>query len=91
MFYYFMVTSLCIFSQIFECHFEFLIMFLLIWISGLILSFGTLGRLIHILEPQYKYLQKVINIVLDDDDHMIDMSFEPHIMKIISQVHISCI
>ena len=66
MFYYCMVTSLCIFSQLIECHSEFLILFLLIWISGLRLSFGTLGRLIHMLESQYKHLQKVRYIVLDD-------------------------
>ena len=54
-------------------------------------SFGTLGQLIHILEPQYKCLQKVIYILLDGDDRMLDMSFEPHIMKIISHVHMSWI
>ena len=45
------------------------------------------GRLIDMIESHDTNLRRVTYLVLDEADRMLDMGFEPHIKKIVSQVH----
>lgn len=59
---------------------------IIIVLSGVEIVIATPGRLIDMLECQHTNLKRVTYLVLDEADRMLDMGFEPQIIKIVSQV-----
>ncbi|WZZ54721.1 hypothetical protein YC2023_054828 [Brassica napus] len=55
-------------------------------LAGVEIVIATPGRLIDMLECQHTKLKRVTYLALDEADRMLDMGFEPQIIKIVSQI-----